>query len=202
MPAKPQGVILTGGRSSRMGAQRKPLVQLNGAPMLSHVIRRLQPQVAQVLLSCEPDDQALAGFDCPLIQDAVPRHRGPLAGLYSALLYLNERQLDDGLMLCPCDAPFIPTALVEQLQLAAHKAAGSVAVVSYDGVLQPTFSLWKLAHLPAIKAAVLGRGQGGLRHMLYDLPHTVVEWPVAEPPPFYNINTPEQLEAAGDWLKR
>lgn len=200
MPAKPYGVILTGGRSSRMGAQRKPLAMLNEEPMLAHVIRRLQPQVQQVFLSCEPDDQALAGFDCPLIGDAVPRHRGPLAGLYSTLLYLKEHQLEDGLMLCPCDAPFIPTSLVEQLQASVRNTPDAVAVVFYDGALQPTFSLWQSQHLVAIEAAILGRGQGGLKHMLYALPHTVVQWPIAQPPPFYNINTPEQLKAASEWL--
>jgi molybdopterin-guanine dinucleotide biosynthesis protein A len=175
---------------------------LNGEPMLAHVIKHLRPQVQQVLLSCEPGDEALAGFNCTMIDDAVPRHRGPLAGLYSALLFLNQHQLDGGLMLCPCDAPFIPTTLVEKLQVAASKAPDSVAVVSYDGVLQPTFSLWQSQHLPSIEAAVLARGQGGLKHMLYDLPHTVVEWPLAEPPPFYNINTPDQLKAASDWLEQ
>lgn len=199
-PAKPFGVILAGGRSSRMGVQRKPLVVLNEEPMLAHVIRRLQPQVQQVFLSCEPGDEALAGFDCPLIGDAVSGHRGPLTGLYSTLLYLKEHQLVGGLLLCPCDAPFIPASLVEQLQASALKAPGSVAVVSYEGVLQPTFSLWQTQHLAAIEAAVLGKGQGGLKHMLYALPHTVVEWPIAQPPPFYNINTPEQLAVASEWL--
>lgn len=154
----------------------------------------------QLYLSGELGDNALAGFDCPLIGDAIPRHRGPLAGLYSSLLYMNEHQLKGGLMLCPCDAPFIPSSLVEQLQTSALNAAGCVAVVSYDGVLQPTFSLGQSEHLVSIETAILGRGQGGLKHMLYALPHTVVEWPIAEPPPFYNINTPEQLKAAGDWL--
>lgn len=200
MPVKPYGVILAGGRSSRMECGRKPWALLHGEPMLAHVIRRLQPQVQQLLLSCEPGDDALAAFNCRLVSDAVPSHRGPLAGLYSTLRYLHKQQLDGDLMLCPCDAPFIPESLVERLQAAAGQKPGSIAVVSYAGVLQPTFSLWQLQHLPAIEAAVLGRQQGGLKHMLYALPYTVVEWPVSQPPPFYNINTPEQLEKAGDWL--
>ncbi len=51
-----------------------------------------------------------------------------------------------------------------------------------------------------MKPVVLERGQGGLKHVLYALPHMMVEWPIAEPPPFYNINTPEQLETASNWL--
>jgi molybdopterin-guanine dinucleotide biosynthesis protein A len=36
--------------------------------------------------------------------------------------------------------------------------------------------------------------------MLYALPHVVLEWPTSEPPPFYNINTPEELSIANAWL--
>lgn len=222
MTARATGVILAGGRSSRMAGERKALVLLDGEPLLSRVIRQLRPQVERLLLSCEPEDksgdesdnesgdgsgdkpgaEALSGFGCTLVADAVARHRGPLAGLYSTLLYLHERQLDGGLVLCPCDAPFIPATLVEQLQKAAHDTPGAVAVVSYEGVLQPTFSLWQSQHLSAVKTAVLDRQQGGLKHMLHALPHTVIEWPVAQPPPFYNINTPEQLASANEWLSR
>lgn len=200
MPAKPCGVVLAGGRSSRMQGRRKPLALLNGEPMLAHVIRRLKPQVSQILLSCEPHDSALAEFECLLVGDAVPGHRGPLTGLYSALRYQQEHLLGNGLMLCPCDSPFMPASLVEQLQIAADDKAGSVAVVSYQGVLQPTFSLWQPQHFPAIETAVMDRQQGGLKQMLYALPHVVVEWPESEPPPFFNINTPQQLQLAGDWL--
>lgn len=218
MTTRPTGVILAGGRSRRMAGERKALVLLDGEPMLSRVIKRLKPQVERVLLSCEPEDKsgdesvdesgedpgdrALSGFGCTLVADKVASHRGPLAGLYSTLLYLHEQQLDGGLVLCPCDAPFIPLTLVGQLQKAAQDAPGTVAVISYEGVLQPTFSLWQPHHLPAIKTAVLDHQQGGLKYMLQALPHTVIEWPVAQPPPFYNINTPEQLASANEWLSR
>jgi molybdopterin-guanine dinucleotide biosynthesis protein A len=46
----------------------------------------------------------------------------------------------------------------------------------------------------------MNRGEGGLKHMLYALPHVVIEWPATTPPAFYNINTPEELSAAEAWL--
>ena len=202
MPVKPLGVILAGGRSSRMGEVRKPLVSINGQPMLSQVIARLGPQVQQLLLSCEPGDESLSVFECPLIEDAFDSHRGPLAGLYSALLYAARWHPGDDLMLCPCDAPFIPVTLVKSLHASVSGTPGSVAVVSYEGVVQPTFSLWNVQHLPKVEAALLGRQQAGLKHVLHDLPHVVLEWPVSEPPPFYNINTPEQLDIANRWLQQ
>ena len=201
MSVKPYGVVLAGGQSSRMG-EEKSLTMLAGEPMLVHVIKRLIPQVQQVFLSCEPADKSLAKFGCQLIEDEVPRHRGPLAGLYSALLYMQRKRLDSGLLLCPCDAPFIPSSLVEKLQLAVDSAPGCAGVVSYEGFLQPTFSLWGRQHLPVIKEAVMKRGQGGLKRLITTIPHIIVDWPASEPPPFYNINTPEQLDVARQWLTR
>ncbi len=49
--ARPAGVILAGGRSSRMGVGRKALLELHGRPLLAHVIERLQPQLDSLLLS-------------------------------------------------------------------------------------------------------------------------------------------------------
>ena len=77
-----------------------------------------------------------------------------------------------------------------------------MVAISYDGVLQPTFSLWQSRHLPFVREAVFDRGLGGLKRVLTSLPHAVVEWPLAEPPPFFNVNTQEDLASAANWLDR
>lgn len=196
----PAGVILAGGRSSRMGGLSKALFPLNDEALLAHVIRRLQPQLGSLLLSTEGPDTRLESFGLPLVPDLLPRYRGPLTGLCSALHYLADRNHDGGLVLCPCDAPFIPPDLVARLLGAAEGNPKPVAVVSYEGFLQPTFSLWQAHHLPVIHDAVVKRGDGGLKYMLRSLPHVIVEWVSAEPPPFYNVNTLEELQAAEGWL--
>ena len=139
-------------------------------------------------------------FGLPVVADLLARFRGPLSGLYSTLQYLADRGQDSGLVLCPCDAPFIPSNLVKVLLESDQDGSKPVVAVSYQGVLQPTFSLWHGHHLPMIKEAVVNRGRGGLKHMFRSLPHIVVEWESAEPPPFHNINTREELESAVTWL--
>ena len=196
----PAGVILAGGRSSRMGGLSKALFPLNNEALLTHVIRQLQPQLGTLLLSTEGPDSELESFGLPLVPDLLPRYRGPLTGLCSALHYLAEKGESGGLVLCPCDAPFIPPDLVKRLVSAAQGSPKPVAVVSYEGFLQPTFSLWQSHHLPVIHDAVVKRGDGGLKYMLRSLPHVIVEWVSAEPPPFYNVNTPEELQAAEQWI--
>ena len=198
--SSPAGVILAGGRASRMGGLSKALFPLNDEALLTHVIRRLRPQLGNLLLSTEGPNSGLESFALPLVPDLLPRYRGPLTGLCSALQYLAEKGESHGLVLCPCDAPFIPPDLVERLVNAAEGSPKPVVVASYEGYLQPTFSLWQSHHLPVIHDAVVKRGDGGLKYMLRSLPHVIVEWVSAEPPPFYNVNTPEELQAAEQWL--
>lgn len=197
---KTTAVILAGGRSSRMGGGHKALVDLAGRSLLARVVDRIAPQVETVLLSCEAATTDLDSFGLALVPDLLPGYRGPLAGLYSALQFLADNGAGDSLLLCPCDAPFVPLNLAPVLHGAGR--GGQAAVVAWNGVLQPTFSLWHGHHLAVIREALLEHGLGGPRQVLGRIPHQVVEWPDAEPPPFFNINTPADLALAEGWLDR
>jgi molybdopterin-guanine dinucleotide biosynthesis protein A len=198
----PAGVILAGGLSSRMGVARKALLRLGDRTLLEHVIGRLQPQLSHLLLSCESQTADFDHLGLPLVPDLLPHQRGPLAGLYSALQYLENTGQENGLVLCPCDAPFIPGNLVQALLDAGQGAEQPAVVVSYQGEWQPTFSMWRKHHLEAVRDALVMRGLGGLKAVLRSLPHEVVEWAPSQPPPFFNVNTPADLEVARMWLDR
>jgi molybdopterin-guanine dinucleotide biosynthesis protein A len=201
-PAKPAGVILAGGRSSRMRVTRKALLKLHGQTLLERVIDRFQSYTEPLLISCESDTGDFDDYGLTVVPDLLPGFHGPLIGLYSALQLLIDRGQNTGLVLFPCDAPFVPHNLVQTLLDTVQDDHDSVAVVSYQGVLQPTFSMWQNHHLPAIHEAVVNRGIGGLKHMLTSMPHTIVEWTPTQPPPFFNVNTPEELQTAETWLDR
>jgi molybdopterin-guanine dinucleotide biosynthesis protein A len=199
---KPAGVVLVGGRSSRMGVSHKALLELGGQTIMARVLDRLKSQLDPLVLSCESDSSAFDQFDLPLVPDLLADFQGPLSGLYSALRYLSDQGHKNGLVLCPCDAPFIPQNLVEVLLDAHQGSEAAVVVVSYQGELQPTFSLWQNHHLEVIEEAVIKRGVGGLKYMLKSLPHEVVEWAPEEPSPFFNVNTPDDLHRAESWLQK
>lgn len=199
---RPAGVILAGGRSSRMGVARKALLELNGQPLLAHVCKRIQKQTDPLLISCEHETSDFDEFGLELVPDLLPGFRGPLMGLYSALQFLDDKGHKKGLVLCPCDAPFIPDKLVQALLDEGRDKNKPVVAISCQGVLQPTFSLWQNHHLPLIRDAVVNQGVGGLKQVLFSMPHRIVEWANAEPPPFFNVNTPEDLQTAALWLDR
>lgn len=193
---RPVGAVLAGGQSSRLGLANKALAELGGKPLLAHVTQRLAGQVSRIMISAQSTDPRLAAFGDELVVDVVQRHRGPLTGLCSALLRLECRDDGEWLLLCPCDAPFLPTDLAERLFAGAVQEEHPAAVASYQGRKQPVFSLWSRAVLPLIRGAVLERGEGGLMRVLAAIPHAVVEWPEQQPSPFFNVNTPEDLAAA------
>lgn len=199
---KPAGVILAGGKSSRMGVARKALLEFDGQSLLSHVIDRLEAHLEPLVLSCEDQTSDFDDFSLPVVPDLLPGYRGPLTGLCSALQYLDDKGHNNGLVLCPCDAPFIPDDLVQVMLDAGHGEKKSVVVISYQGELQPTFSMWQSHHLPVIREALFNKRMGGLKRVLTSLPHTVVEWADTEPSPFFNVNTQVDLKTAELWLDR
>ena len=195
----PAGVVLCGGRSSRFGND-KALALLRGLPLTAHVLKRLQPQVSCLFLSAQSETPGLQGLGVELVPDAVRRHRGPLAGLYSALQHVADQGLAEWLLLSPCDAPFLPPDLASRLLQGAAEQDRPVSAARYGGIVQPTFSLWHCSVLPALREAVLDAGRGGLMTMLDRLPHATEDWEVAPVPPFFNVNTPDDLAQAGRLL--
>ena len=198
------GVILAGGRSARFGGGYKAFASLRSRPMIGHVIERLRKQVEPLLVSVESGagkrDTLFQSLNLPLVEDKVRSHRGPLAGLYSAMDYLDRTQGPKWLVLCPCDAPFLPRDLVTRLLEVTLAEGLPAGVVRYGDHPQPTFSIWRLDSLAEIRGAVTERGRGGLMHMLDVLPHATVDWPDQEVPPFFNVNTPRDLARAEAWL--
>lgn len=167
--------------------------------LLDHVTGRLAPQVDQLRLSVQHALPSEYTERHPCVPDKVASHRGPLMGLYSVLSSL-EGSGPDWLVLCPCDAPFLPADLVERLQVAVRDSDLPVAAARYQGTVQPTFSLWYRDMLAPVRDVVLDQGKGGLMAMLDRQEHAVVDWPATHPPPFFNINTPADLDAARSML--
>lgn len=184
------GVILAAGRSSRMGESNKVQSQLAGRALLDHVRDRLEPQVDQLIVNGDP---AICGEDA--VVDVIDGAKGPLVGLYSALIS-EQLSAAEFLMMVPCDGPFIPTNLVAELYRDIQSADADIACVRYGGVAQPTFSLWHKRVTPAVEQALLVKKQGGFKPLLASLDSRYLDWPEQVVNPFFNINTQDDLVEA------
>jgi molybdopterin-guanine dinucleotide biosynthesis protein A len=131
------GVILAGGRATRMGGMDKGLVPIHGRSMIAWVIDALRPQVSDLLINANRNHDRYGDFACPVIDDGDSEFRGPLAGMVSAMQAARTPYI----AVVPCDSPLIGGELVERLYAAAA-SSGSPIAAAHDGErLQPVFAL-------------------------------------------------------------
>ena len=192
------GVLLAGGRAERMSGRDKGLLPLAGEPLIAQGVRRLQPQVAELLISANRHLERYQQFGCRVVGDsAEERFRGPLAGLRAALCAATTPWV----LTAPCDSPLLPPDYAARM-LAALVEAGTVASVAYgEGCWQPVFALVSVG-LRDDLAAWLAAGESGVGRWLQRHRPARVEFP-DWPALFRNINTPEELaQLEAEWTSR
>ena len=191
---KTVGVILAGGRATRMGGGDKGALMLGGASLLSRCIARLGPQVDAMVLNANGDPARFEGFGLPVVADSVPGFVGPLAGVLAGMDWAASVGAE-AVVSVAADTPFFPLDLVQRLR----SEGDLVLAATPDPVRKlnrhPTFGLWPVGLRDDLRAAL----DGGLRKVVlwtdrHDAGLAMFE---ATPfDPFFNINTPEDLVRA------
>ena len=182
------GLVLAGGRGTRMGGVDKGLQDFHGQPLALHALNRLRPQVGPLILSANRHLDAYAAFGVPVLPDAEAEFAGPLAGMLAGLTHCTTPFLAT----VPCDAPLFPLDLVERL--AAVDADIVVATAPDDqGVqrLQPVFCLLR-ADLRGSLAQFLATG--GRKVGQWMAQHHCERVAFGEAAGFANVNTQAELD--------
>ena len=145
------GGILSGGRGRRMGGLDKGLVLRDGRELVAHMIERLRPQVAGIVISANRNLDRYRAFGTPVYADDNDDFAGPLAGI-AGLLQVCTTEF---LVTTPCDTPEFPENLVQTL-LARQQESGADAVVVHDGEQrQFLFALYRRELAAAARDAVV-----------------------------------------------
>lgn len=131
------GVILAGGRATRMGGVDKGLICLNGRPLIAHVLAALQPQVATVLINANRNVDTYAKMGCRVVPDDQQGYPGPLAGLAATLAQADTPWV----LTVPCDGPLVPADLGARLYCALITSAADVATVRDSERVHPVYAL-------------------------------------------------------------
>ncbi|MCA3188036.1 MULTISPECIES: molybdenum cofactor guanylyltransferase MobA [unclassified Cupriavidus] len=149
------GLILAGGRGSRMGGTDKGLQPFRGSPMVQHTLQRLAPQAGTLLINANRNLDRYAAFGVPVIADTLADFAGPLAGMLAGLTQCQTPWL----ITAPCDTPFMPADLVARLARGIEDEHADIAVpvtVDADGRrrLQPVFCLMPVTAAASLRAYV------------------------------------------------
>jgi molybdenum cofactor guanylyltransferase len=191
------GVIIAGGRSTRIGGGHKALLQLRGQRLVDHVRTRLSPQCAGLALSVN-DTAAFEGFRLPLLKDdAALELAGPLAGILAGLDHVAAQQPHaEWVVSAPADAPFLPADLVARLVAARAAEEAEMACAASGGRVHPVIALWPVRIRGELRDALLSDGIRRVDRFTARYRVAVVEWPAAPRDPFFNINEPSDLARA------
>lgn len=199
------GIILAGGRSSRMGGGDKTLLALGDGTLLDRVVSRLGPQVGPLALNANGDPTRFAATGLPVLADTVKGYAGPLAGILTGLEWASDVACQ-ALVTAAGDTPFLPKDMVERLLAAAYARPGSIAVSCSGGKRHPTFALWPLGLDQALRQFLVEEDNRRVAAFIDRHGFVEVEFPIlksggAEIDPFLNINTPDDLAQAAHLLQ-
>ena len=190
-PDQITGVVLAGGRGSRMGGVDKGLQNHLGMPLALHALMRLQLQVGHAMINANRNLAAYESMGVPVWPDALPDHPGPLAGILSALEHCETPYL----VTVPCDTPNFPLDLVERLAAALAQEDADIAMAaSFEAgaqQVQPVFCLLRAELMESLLRYI----QAGQRKIdKWTAQHACVVVQFDEAKAFANANTIDELQ--------
>ncbi|HTT78087.1 MAG TPA: molybdenum cofactor guanylyltransferase MobA [Stellaceae bacterium] len=197
MTAPVVGVLLAGGLSRRMGGGDKTLRLLGGRPLLQHVIDRMRPQVATLVINANGDPARFAPFGLAIVADSVPDFAGPLAGILAGLDWAAEHRPDCAYVVSVAtDAPFLPTDLVARLSEGMEREGADLACAASGGQPHPVIGLWPVGLRGDLRDALTAQGIRKVDVWTARYKLATVEFAAGPIDPFFNANRPDDLERA------
>ena len=177
------GIILSGGKSSRMGTD-KGFLLYNGKPFVQHSIEALKPLVSNIIIVSNNEDYDV--FEFERIEDII-ENAGPLAGIYSGLKHSST----DYNLVLSCDIPLINSEILKNL-IDAIDDESKIIQIESEGKKMPLIALYK-KKCERIFFKLLNEGE---RRLQFAVNQCKVKNVVLNNEDSYftqNINTPEQL---------
>jgi molybdopterin-guanine dinucleotide biosynthesis protein A len=190
------GVILAGGRATRMGGGDKPLKTIGGKPILERVLRRIGPQLDRLVINANGDPERFADYELPVIGDDLADFPGPLAGVLAGLDYAAEMTKATQVLSVAADCPFLPVDLAPRLLAVMQIRQARIAVARSGGWAHPTIALWDISLRHDLRRALAEEGLRKIDVFTGRYPLAEAEWAVEPFDPFFNANTPEDLAEA------
>ena len=186
-------VILTGGRSSRMGGGIKSLKKFNNKYIFDRIFENLQTQVDKVIINSNDSENLFVKYKVEVIKDSLGGFLGPLAGIHASFEWLNKNApYINWLVTVPGDTPFIPKNLVKKLLDKVKNTNHKIVLAQSNGKTHPIIGIWHSNLFESLKNSL---NSGNRKIMNWASQHSLgyVEFTNSKYDPFFNINCKEDL---------
>lgn len=183
------GVILAGGRATRMNHQDKGLVLYQGLPLISYAIAAMSPVVSELFINANRNFSEYNRFKLPVVADQTRSFDGPLAGILTAILHSTAEIF----VVMPCDSPLIKAHHLQKLLTTLENSHCEIAVACDGERWHPVFLALKTRLKPSLEN-YLNRGERKLERWIKQHEFVCVDFS-AEANVFLNLNTMTELSA-------
>jgi molybdopterin-guanine dinucleotide biosynthesis protein A len=196
------GAVLAGGLARRLGGGDKALRALGRRPLLDHVIDRLAPQCATLVINANGDPTRFAAWNCVVVPDDIPGHPGPLGGILAVLEWAHVHRPDIGwVATVPGDTPFVPRDLVQGLHAGRERSGEPAACAASGGRVHPAVGLWPVHLRQGLRDLLLAGGSRSVHAWAQAQGCARVEWSAEPRDPFFNVNDAVDLIEAKRLLR-
>jgi molybdopterin-guanine dinucleotide biosynthesis protein A len=184
------GLVLAGGRGTRMGGVDKGLQLHLGIPLAQHALNRLRPQVGTLMLNANRNLETYQAMGAAVWPDEPPDFSGPLAGMLAGLSHCSTPYLAT----VPCDSPNFPSDLVIRLAqgMIENRVGMATAYTQAEEELraQPVFCLMKTSLRDSLREFI---ESGERKTGLFAARHGGARVVFTDSAAFANANTPSEL---------
>jgi molybdopterin-guanine dinucleotide biosynthesis protein A len=169
---------------------------LAGIRLIDRAMARLAPQVGRVVVSANGNADGLPPPGMPVVEDGAAAGRGPLSGILAGLRWTAAEMGGDAMLVSvPADTPFLPLGLVPRLLEARRNGSAEIAVAASAGRIHHAVAAWPAGLADALEDWLQSQENSAVRLFLAARRTVTVDF-AAPYDPFFNVNTPEDLEMA------
>ena len=202
------GIILAGGLSRRMGGGDKGLLMLGETSIIERVIDKILPQVGSLAININGDSSRFPDYKLPIIPDSIKGYLGPLSGILAGMEW-SFKNGNRYIATVAADTPFLPDDLIKRLHAMVKSKNLNIGIAASrilsgdDVFIHPTFGIWEVALKDDLRDALANDTRKimfwakkfKLDYYYFDTSDKLSD-------PFFNINTPDDLEEAKYRLKK
>ncbi len=185
-------LLLAGGLSRRFGGGIKTFAKINGVTIFEKIIGGLKKQGVNIIINANSNHKIFSNSKFPIIADIKKNFQGPLAGIYTSMVWVKEKKLDiEWILSVPSDTPFLPNNLLDVFVSKINKTK-KILIARSNNKIHPVIGIWNINLLKNLEQELKSDNRK-IMEWVYKNEYDIVDFPVKFYDPFFNINNKEDI---------